>query len=159
MELTRHAGAFTLKRSTRISADSSLDIVADYFSAKMSRATGYAFDRGVAASDVIRMVVDTTLDVPSPEGYMLEVSPEAVTVTGKSVQGLFLRDADVPATVACRDRVSREGWRHGVDGAVGDRSRLSPRFAYRGMMLDVTRHYNDVDFITGNSWTCWRCSR
>ena len=22
-----------------------------------------------------------------------------------------------------------------------------PPFAYRGMMLDVTRHYNDVDFI------------
>lgn len=146
VELTRHAGAFTLKRSTSISADSSLDIVADYFSAKMSRATGYAFDRGVAASDVIRMVVDTTLDVPSPEGYTLEVSPEAVTVTGKSAQGLFYGMQTflqlLPAEIESPARVGGMEWT-----APSVTVRDYPRFAYRGMMLDVTRHYNDVDFI------------
>lgn len=146
VELTRHAGAFTLKRSTRISADSSLDIVADYFSAKMSRATGYALGRGVAASDVIRMVVDTTLDVPSPEGYTLEVSPEAVTVTGKSAQGLFYGMQTflqlLPAEIESSARVGGMEWT-----APSVTVRDYPRFAYRGMMLDVTRHYNDVDFI------------
>ncbi len=146
VELTRHAGAFTLKRSTRISADSSLDIVADYFSAKMSRATGYALGRGVAASDVIRMVVDTTLDVPSPEGYTLEVSPEAVTVTGKSAQGLFYGMQTflqlLPAEIESPARVGGMEWT-----APSVTVRDYPRFAYRGMMLDVTRHYNDVDFI------------
>lgn len=146
VELTRNDGSFRLKSSTRICADSSAGVVADYFAAKIGRATGYALGRGDAASDVIRMAVDTALDVPSAEGYALEVSSDLVTVTGKSAQGLFYGMQTfmqlLPAEIESPERVRGVEWT-----APSVTVRDYPRFAYRGMMLDVTRHFNDVDFI------------
>lgn len=146
VELTRGEGKFTLGSTTRICADSSLAPLSGYFSAKMERATGYALARGTADADVIRMVVDTALDVPSPEGYTLSVTPKEVTVTGKSAQGLFYGMQTfmqlLPAEIESPSRVGGIEWT-----APSVTVRDYPRFPFRGMMLDVTRHFNDVDFI------------
>lgn len=33
-----------------------------------------------------------------------------------------------------------------------------PAYGYRGMMLDVCRHFHDVEFVKNNS-TSWPCSK
>lgn len=146
VEITSEEGSFLLKSSTRLSADRASEVVADYFAAKMSHSTGYHFDRKEAASDVIRLLVDTTLGVPSQEGYTLTVTSDVVTVTGKSAQGVFYGMQTflqlLPAEIESPEVVDDIEWE-----APAVTVRDYPRFPYRGMMLDVARHYNDVEFI------------
>ncbi len=69
--------------------------------------------------------------VDSPEGYRLSVTPDATTIEATSGAGLFyglqtlIQLADGTDTITAVDITD------------------SPRFGYRGMMLDISRHYRD----------------
>lgn len=73
------------------------------------------------------------------EGYKLEISPEKIVVKAKSYAGMFyafqtLRqalpvNADKTVKIPCM--------------LVND----NPRFSWRGMMLDVSRHFQTKDFV------------
>ena len=73
--------------------------------------------------------------ITSPEGYRIETTEKCVTVTAKSGAGLFyamqtiLQYADHDNTIPT--------------GTIID----EPKFAYRGLMLDVSRHFFDKEFI------------
>ena len=73
--------------------------------------------------------------VDSPEGYRLSVTPDATTIEATSGAGLFyglqtlIQLADGTDTITAVDITD------------------SPRFGYRGMMLDISRHYRDKKFI------------
>ena len=78
------------------------------------------------------------LESDNKEAYRLEVSENKVTITGASEAGVFygiqtLRKAvplgNAKATLA--------------PVTIND----APRFGYRGMMLDVARHYEPVAFV------------
>lgn len=145
-ELVQNEGSFNLNSSTRISADSVLNPITDYFCAKIQKSTGYSLDRKEAASDVITLSIDTALNVPSKEGYTLKVTSDKVDIVGKSAQGVFYGMQTLmqllPAEIESQTVVDDIAWKI---PAVTVRD--YPRFPYRGMMLDVTRHYNDLDFI------------
>ena len=109
--------------------------LADY----VRQATGQniAVDEGKAVKGSITLRLDP--EVPNKEGYRLTVTEKGITIEGSTAQGVFygiqtLRkslpvghgsDVEVPAVV------------------VSD----FPRFKYRGMHLDVSRHFFDQDFV------------
>ncbi|GAB2597784.1 beta-N-acetylhexosaminidase [Streptomyces capparidis] len=80
-----------------------------------------------------------------PEGYRLDVTDRAVTVTAERPAGLFhavqtLRQL-LPPRVESRER--RPGPWTVPAGTVTDR----PRYAHRGAMLDLARHFFTVDQV------------
>ncbi|MFD1831743.1 beta-N-acetylhexosaminidase [Streptomyces desertarenae] len=79
------------------------------------------------------------------EGYRLDVSPRAVVIRARTASGLFhgvqtLRQL-LPARVEARER--RSGPWLVAGGTVTD----VPRYAYRGAMLDVARHFFTVEQV------------
>jgi hexosaminidase len=79
--------------------------------------------------------LDGDLAARGPEAYRLEIGPDAVLVRGASAHGVF----NGIQTLA---QLLEDGGSLPV-GRVDD----APRFAYRGMMLDVARHFSPPDTV------------
>ena len=87
-------------------------------------------------SNRVKLVVTENIEgISSPEGYSMTITPKEINVTATSGAGLFygiqtiLQMAGENNTLAC--------------GTITD----EPAFAYRGMMLDVSRHFFDKEFV------------
>ena len=106
----------------------------------IEHATGYklACHSGNEQAKTIRLKINK--EIQHSEGYRIEVNNQSITVEGYSEAGLFygiqtLRKS-IPATNDKGNVVFK-----GV--IIED----YPRFPYRGMMLDVSRHFFPVDFV------------
>lgn len=71
----------------------------------------------------------------APEAYLLEIAPDLVLVRGADAHGVFNGLQSLAQLLA-------------QDGTLPcGRVEDAPRFAYRGMMLDVARHFSSVDTV------------
>ena len=78
-----------------------------------------------------------------PEAYRLEVGQDGVVITSSDAAGRFYaRQTLAMAAGVSEQKLDRRFWKVGFC-KVED----SPRFPYRGMMLDVSRHFFGKDFI------------
>ena len=106
------------------------------FSARRTSGNRIVFQRAPAR--------DTSL---GPEGYRLVVKPGVVTITSSRAGRRVLRDADRFASSAARDLPRRAGRRRRrgrfPPSPIVDR----PRFSWRGMHLDVSRHFMPKEFV------------
>ncbi|GAA2335569.1 beta-N-acetylhexosaminidase [Dactylosporangium salmoneum] len=135
-------GTFAIDRHTAIAADPGADGVAGYLAGILRRSTGYPLPvvrPGARGSGTIALRLTGGSDA---EGYRLDVTPRGVTLAADRPAGLFagvqtLRQL-LPAAVE-RDRRGPGPWTVPA-GHVADH----PRFAYRGAMLDVARHFFSV---------------
>lgn len=73
------------------------------------------------------------------ESYRLTVGADAITVVGADAAGLFY------GVQTLGQLITRDGDRWIVPAVEIDDA---PRFAYRGVMLDVARHFHGVDTVT-----------
>lgn len=143
-------GTFLLTARTTLWADRADSAVARRFARDVAPATG--FDLAVRVGDatsgsriVFRRAAanDTTL---GPEGYRLMVTPAAITITSSAPAGAFY------ATQTVRQMLPAEVFRaapidsvHWTIPAVTIVDR--PRFSWRGMHLDVSRHFMPKEFV------------
>lgn len=83
------------------------------------------------------VTVDATLDIPA-EGYRLRIDDDGAAITAADAAGAFY------GRQTLGQLVQREG-----DGWSAARVEIedAPRFAYRGVMLDVARHFFAVDVV------------
>ncbi|MEU9278950.1 beta-N-acetylhexosaminidase [Streptomyces sp. NPDC048342] len=140
--VTPGAAPYRITRSTVIRADGSGAgrRVAEYLAHLLRPSTGYRLpvtSRGPAG---IRLVLSH--GPFGPEGYRLHSGRDGVTITAAAPAGLFhgvqtLRQL-LPAAVE-KDTVRPGPWLV-AGGTITDR----PRYAYRGAMLDVSRHFFTV---------------
>ena len=86
-------------------------------------------------ADVYLNLVDTLPGISSPEGYMLKVTPDSAAVYAKSQAGLYYGLVTLKEMAGDRNRIPA--------CTITD----EPRFSYRGMMLDISRHFRDKEFI------------
>lgn len=72
----------------------------------------------------------------SPEGYVLEIRPSGVDIYASGAAGLFYGVQTLRGLVEANGRSLQ-------CRVIND----NPRFAYRGLMLDVSRHFRDAEFV------------
>ena len=148
-------GWFQIDSTTQIRIDGPAAIasgVAESFAAMLRPATGLVIPvrsgmDGPAGSQWITLRADTTRVSDGQEGYGLVVTPDSVVLASRSAAGLFrgiqtLRQL-LPFGIEAENAVIRMGeWRI-PSVTITDR----PRFAWRGAMLDVARHFFTVDEV------------
>ncbi|MPZ81409.1 MAG: family 20 glycosylhydrolase [Actinophytocola sp.] len=137
----RHGGEFRLTPDTVIRVDRGAKRVGEYLADLLRPATGYRLpvtdDRhGDSAISLDLGKVDPRL---GDEGYTLDVDRRGVEIKARTAKGLFngvqsLRQL-LPARIESRS-VARGPWTVPA-GRIVDQ----PRFAHRGAMLDVARHF------------------
>lgn len=137
-------GSFVIKERTRVvydSEDSAMARNADFLAGYIRDGAGLdvrkAPDRKAGKS--ITLDIDTL--IANEEGYILTVGKKGIEIRGGSAKGVFygiqtLRKA-LPASTEVRCRVAVPYVR------ITD----EPRFGYRGLHLDVARHYFPVEFV------------
>ncbi|HZE33893.1 MAG TPA: beta-N-acetylhexosaminidase [Actinoallomurus sp.] len=133
--------SFTLTKKTRIIARPGSGTAGSYLAGVLRRSTGYPLP--VTGSGGSRDVIDLALSRKEKgEGYRLAVTKASVRLEAGSAQGLFrgvqtLRQLLPPS-------VESPTVKPGPWTMPGVQIEDSPRFAWRGTMLDVSRHFFTV---------------
>jgi len=87
-----------------------------------------------AKPTLISLEIDTKLT--RPESYNLEIDKRSIQITGSDAAGVFYGLQTLQQIISQSQK-----------GLPGLKISDYPRFAYRGMHLDVGRHFFDVDYI------------
>ncbi|MFE1951234.1 beta-N-acetylhexosaminidase [Streptomyces sp. NPDC059524] len=140
---------YEITAKTRIRVDErSADArrIGGYLAGLLRPATGYALPvTDTAAGDGIRLEVSEQDTELGAEGYRLTSDGDSVTVVAHEAAGLFhgvqtLRQ-QLPA------RVEADGPQPGPWLVAGGTVQDTPRYAWRGAMLDVSRHFFTVEQV------------
>ena len=110
----------------------------DLAPADMSDIETWADRQGLAlvASDAEPFLRFATDDTIAAEGYRLAVSPEGILLASSDAAGAFY---GMQSLLQLTERFGRELPALEIADA--------PRFPYRGLMLDVSRHFRDKEFV------------
>ncbi len=138
------AETFELTRATRIYADESARGVADYLAGKLRPATALplrvAHTKEMASANGILLTTKGANTQLGPEGYELAVSSTSVVLRAQTAAGLFYGAQTLlqllPVEIFAAHHVRKISWT-----LPGIRIADQPRFAWRGLMLDVSRHF------------------
>ena len=142
--------AFQLRATTPIlaSGDSAMTI-ARFFTEKINRSTGLALrvtQSAKAQSQAIFACIDPKLTL-GEEGYTLTSSARGIELVGRTAKGLFWGFQSLmqllPAEVESAQKVSAFPTTAWTIPAVSIQD--EPAFEYRGVMVDVCRHFLTVE--------------
>jgi len=142
------AEAFTIDEGTAIrTAPGSAEArrVGEFLAALLRPATGYALPVSERSGTIALLLDEDLSESLGDEGYQLDIAATGVVVRAAAAAGLFaavqtLRQL-LPAAVDAGTPQRAEWVLPG--GQIVDR----PRFAYRGAMLDIARHFFTVEEI------------
>jgi hexosaminidase len=155
MSLTRGSGVFALDSLSVILTDANADsakLVANALATQLRPATGFRLLVLDVVTDTvtrgaIRLRLDESRVQDGDEGYRLVVTSDSVSLVARRPAGLFRGFQTIrqllPFGIESHNSVIKMGdWRIPVV-TIEDR----PRFAWRGAMLDVARHFFTVDEV------------
>lgn len=142
-EVTPSKGKFTMYESDIISIKgqpmAEVKAIAEYFESKIDVATGYVVQIEDNAKGRIAFEIVNSKEMGA-EGYRLNVTQNQITVKASAPAGLFYGVQTLlqlfPAEIKSLSRVKGVEWSVPCVDIVD-----TPRFGWRGVMLDVSRHF------------------
>ncbi|GAB3754171.1 glycoside hydrolase family 20 protein [Spirosoma pomorum] len=132
------SGTFHLSAQTRLTGTVSPEFLR-LFQQTITSVTGLTLPTGTVKNNAsIQLQIDSAR-VPKSEGYQLHITPNTITLTGHNETGLFY---GLQTLVQLLDQSRNSSFRLPA-ARIDD----YPRFSYRGMHLDVSRHMFPVAFL------------
>jgi hexosaminidase len=143
MHIQARDGTFVLGRKTAIYADTASTATGEFLAARLRQGTGYRIPVKPPGKSTAGGIVLTTEGAdPSlgAEGYEMSVTPDAVLIRAPSQAGMFYGAQTflqlLPPEVFALKPARTVKWQ-----APCVEIKDQPRFAWRGLMLDVSRHF------------------
>lgn len=145
------SGAFVLKPQTGIVANDKAKKVAQVLASMLSVPTGYNYTVQSASHGGNKDAITLTINEKEnkeigKEGYVLNVSATNISVKANDERGLFYAIQTIfqmlPSDASALKAVKNVEWSIPC-AEITD----YPRFGWRGLMLDVSRHFFPKDFV------------
>ncbi|MCJ7682065.1 MAG: beta-N-acetylhexosaminidase, partial [Candidatus Aminicenantes bacterium] len=154
MHLVLHEGRFTITKKTAMEIEGdyhSIMPTAGFLTETIQKTTGIAltFSNGQEekTKSIINLTLDDTLSDLGIEGYRLSVQPDRIDLKAYKPAGLFYAVQTLlqlmPPAVYQTSSPSKKIKIRIPCVEIKDR----PRFGWRGLMLDVSRHFFPTEFI------------
>ena len=136
-------GTFSFQPNTKVYADSSFQIAVDFLRNHLRKGAGFEL---VGSTKEEATVVFEWDDSQPSEGYALDISAEKITIKASDNSGAFyaaqtLRQL-LPVTLERLNSMPLKSISIRQAQIVD-----APKFKYRGMHLDVARHFFDKEFV------------
>src|SRR5687768_11111540 len=145
--LQTKGGAFTLTKKTVLAATDEADRkTAHLLNEYLKQAYGFTLDIDrQEGKDFIRLSTKKFIKAPDKDAYNLEVTPEGVTIEGDTYAGTFygMQTLIQLLPVPPKKTLIQNPLFQIPLVTIQD----APRFSYRGLHLDVVRHFFPVSFI------------
>jgi hexosaminidase len=142
-EITTEDGApFTLSKATKIvfpQENEKMERNAQFLAEYLETATGFKPETTSTAPQKNAIILALGPENENPEAYRIEVTENTITITGSSEAGVFYGIQTLRKATPVGENISVMY----PQVIINDQ----PRFGYRGMMLDVARHFEPADFI------------
>jgi hexosaminidase len=150
VSISLQKGAFVLNDETRVVADSKSSDIASLLAQMLNESFGFHFvakkENASAQANAIALQIKNKSNASlGNEGYNIQISPKKIILSANTAHGLFygiqtLMQLLPPSNIQAQTKnISLK-----IPSVV---ITDYPRFGYRGMMLDVSRHFFSKDFI------------
>lgn len=154
-QMDQGTGQFIIDQDTRVLAEKSNEAVkaiAEMFAGKLSVASGYTIaveeleEQGSQPANAIVFTTAGAMDTLKTEGYQLQVTTSGVVVKAPVANGVFYGMQTLcqllPAEIEKPSKTEGIIWNLPVVSITD-----APRYEWRGLHLDVSRHMSSVAFI------------
>lgn len=150
MSVTTTSGYFTLTADTRVFVPNGMDdwaMAARYLAALVEQGAGFRLVSQSIQQDMREPTENAIYFLPessiaSAEGYQLEITPTAIYIRARTAAGAFYAVQTLRQIFPPGINATSVAWQ-----ALCCKIDDAPRFFYRGLHLDVGRHYFPVSFI------------
>ncbi len=148
-DLKMQGGVFKINKNTTfilpIGAED-VELAVNYLIEKIEKSAGFRLNTSSSISEKNVIAIELSADIKNEEGYELNVTQNKIYVKSKSAAGIFYAMQSIrqmlPAAIEQNSIVPNLKLEVPCCEIKDE-----PRFSWRGLHLDVGRHFFEVDFI------------